>query len=487
MKKIVLSVIGIGLLFTSCESMLDEVPKDFVSKNNYYQNETDAQGALNGAYGVLAPDFYGIDAYIMEVLHSDLILGRGSQAPISYMDQLLDQQNIGRAANFWSTLYSGINRANAVLNNVPQIENISEDARTRILAEAHFLRALAYFELVRAFGPVPIKMNESTDLSELESPRRPESEVYDLIISDAQAAEAGALDDVGDATGQVSKSAAKMLLAHVYLTLGDWDAAATKAEEVINNGKYSLVRVQEPDDFYQIFAGNTSSEDIMSVHHSEIAQSAVTTYLHMGNNFPYNYSSSGYYAWIPNTTNSLLSDDQWDDADLRKAFNLYTEYQDANGNWVALPGTTPVLFKKFITSNNGLRTYSIPIYRYTEAFLFYAEAACRAAGGPSPLALERLNMIKRRAYGYDPNTASPVDYAAGLSEEDFVDAVLNERAYEFLVERRRWWDLKRTGKVKEAFDAVGRPIIDERLLWPIPENEINNNPALSQADQNPGY
>lgn len=485
MKKIGLSILGIGLLFTSCESMLDEVPKDFVAKNNYYQNEADAQGALNGAYGVLGPDFYGTNAYIMGVLHSDLILGRGSQAPISYMNQLLDQQNIGRAASLWGTLYQGVNRANAVLDNVPQIENISEEARTRILAEAHFLRALAYFELVRGYGAVPIKTTESTDLTELESPRRPESEVYDLIIADAQAAEAGMLESVGEATGQASKSAARMLLAHVYLTIGDWEAAAAKAEEVITSGQYSLVEVQEPDDFYQIFAGSTSSEDIMSVHHSEIAQSVVTTYLHMGNNLPYNYSSSGYYAWIPNMDSFI--GDTWDDADLRKPFNLYTEYQNTDGEWVSLPGTTPVLFKKFITDNSGLRTYSIPIYRYTEAFLFYAEAACRAAGGPSALALERLNMIKRRAYGYDPNTSSPVDYAAGMSEEAFVDAVLQERAYEFLIERRRWWDLKRTGKVKEAFEAAGRPIIDERLLWPIPEDEINNNPAIGQEDQNPGY
>jgi len=473
------------MLFTSCQNMLDEVPKDFVAKNNYYRNEADAQGALNGAYGSLGPDFYGINNGILSVLHSDLALGRGSQAPISNMDQLLDQQNIGRASGLWLDLYAAINRANAVLDNVPLIEDINEDARTRILAEAHFLRALAYFELVRGWGAVPIKTKESTDLSDLESPRRPEEEVYALIITDAQAAEAGMLEAVGDATGQASKSAAKMLLAHVYLTIGDWEAAAAKAEEVISEGKYALVEVQEPDDFYRIFAATTSSEDIMSVHHSEILQSGITTYIHMGNNLPYNYSSTGFFAWLPNR-NSFIGD-AWDDEDLRKPFNLYTQYQNSNGDWVSLPGTTPVLFKKFVTDNNGLSTYSYPIYRYAEALLFYAEASCRAAGTPSALALERLNMIKRRAYGYDPEAPSPVDYPTGMDEETFVDAVIRERAYEFLIERRRWWDLKRIGKAKEAFAAIGKTLIDERLLWPIPENEINNNPAIGQEDQNPGY
>ncbi|MBE8723195.1 RagB/SusD family nutrient uptake outer membrane protein [Sphingobacterium pedocola] len=486
MKKIgLLVIVGVGVWLTACQNMLEEVPMDFVSRNNYYRNEADAQGALNGAYSSVGKEFYGIDNFILSELHSDLVLGRGSQAPISNMDQLLDQQNIGRTANHWFRLYESINRANAVLANVPSITDISESASTRILAEAHFLRALAYFELVRGWGAVPIKTSESTDLSDLESPRRPENEVYDLIIADAEAAEIGLLPAVGQETGQASQSAAKMLLAHVYLTIGDWQAAAAKAEEVITNGQYTLVAVQEPDDFYDIFASNTSSEDIMSVHHSDVSQSEITNFLHMGNNLPYNYSSTGFFAWLPNA-NSMIGE-EWDDDDLRKPFNLYTEIQNAAGQWVPLPATTPVLFKKFITDNSGLRTYSVPVYRYAETLLFYAEAACRAENGPSALALERLNMIRRRAYGYNPDVASPVDYPSGMQEDDFIDAIMQERAYEFLIERRRWWDLKRIGKAKEAFAAIGKTLIDERLLYPIPENEINNNPAIGQENQNPGY
>ncbi|TJZ52447.1 RagB/SusD family nutrient uptake outer membrane protein [Sphingobacterium olei] len=486
MKKIgLLAIVGLGVWLTACQNMLEEVPMDFVSRNNYYRNAADAQGALNGAYSSVGKEFYGIDNFILSELHSDLVLGRGSQAPISNMDQLLDQQNIGRTANHWFRLYQSINRANAVLANVPSINDISESARTRILAESHFLRALAYFELVRGWGAVPIKTAESTDLSDLESPRRPENEVYDLIIADAEAAEIGLLPTVGQETGQASQSAAKMLLAHVYLTIGDWEAAAAKAEEVITNGQYKLVAVQEPDDFYDIFASNTSSEDIMSVHHSDISQSEITNFLHMGNNLPYNYSSTGFFAWLPNAKSMI--GEEWDDDDLRKPFNLYTEIQNAAGQWVPLPTTTPVLFKKFITDNSGLRTYSVPIYRYAETLLFYAEAACRAENGPSALALERLNMIRRRAYGYNPDVASPVDYPSGMQEEDFIDTIMQERAYEFLIERRRWWDLKRIGKAKEAFAAIGKTLIDERLLYPIPENEINNNPAIGQENQNPGY
>ena len=276
-----------------------------------------------------------------------------------------------------------------------------------------------------------------------------------------------------------------MLLAQVYLTREKWDLARDKADEVINSSNFSLVLVEKPDDFYQIFRTQTNSEDIMSKHHDEAHQSVLVNYLNRPNIPVYNPSGSGFFAWLP-IQNSFIGD-SWDNNDLRKSFNLFSEYQDENGNTVSLPSSTPILFKKFIDDPSGLQTYSVPIFRYTEAFLIYAEAASQAEAGPSTKALERLNMIKRRGYGYDPYSPSPVDYPSGMNQEDFRNAVLKERDYEFLLERRRWWDLKRTGRVQSYFESIGRPFIEERLFWPLPENEINTNPALTAADQNPGY
>lgn len=483
MKKLL--YILIPALLLSCDNMLEEVPRNFVARANFYQNEIDAQGALNGAYAAIGPDFFGITYYLLIELHGDFLNGRGSQAPISLVDRVLDQQNIGRATSGWNSIYSAINRANAVIDNVPGIVNITDEAKNRILAEAYFLRALCYFELVRGWGAVPLRTSEATYATDLAAPRAPESEVYALIIDDLTKAEQSLPNTVGSEKGKASVWAAKMLLAHVYLTTGNYAGAAEKANDVINSGNYSLVEVDDSEDFYNIFAANDSPEEIMSVKHSTNRQSDLPFYLHMGSTRPYNYNTTGFFGWLPDK-NSFIGDD-WDEADLRKDFNLYTQYQNAQGAWVNLPATAPVLFKKFITDDEGLRIYSAPIYRYAEALLFYAEAAARAEDGPSALALERLNMVKRRAYGYDPNEVSPVDYPAGMNEEEFVEAVLYERSLELMLERRRFFDLKRTGKVKEAFTAVGKTFIDDRLFFPIPENEINNNPALSQADQNPGY
>ena len=484
MKKTIIFLFVV-LIFSSCKKMLEEVPKSFISKANFYQSESDAQGAIRGAYSSFGTDYYGITYYLFVELHSDYATGRGSQAPISLFDRNLDQTNIDRASVNWATLYQQINQANSVLTNVPSIVKISDDVKNRILAEAHFLRAMAYFNLVRGYGRVPIKTSESADVSAIAGVREAESKVYDLILADALAAEKDLPESVGTETGRASKYAAKMLLAQVYLTLEKWTEAAAKANEVIASARYSLVPVKKQEDFYKIFATVTNSEDIMSVHHSDTRQSQIPIYEHRPNTPPYNYSSGGNFAWLPNL-NSFIGA-SWDNRDLRKSFNLYTKYPGPNGDSIALPAASPILFKKFITSPQGFGNYSVPIYRYTEAFLIYAEAADMATGSPSPLALERLNMIKRRAYGYDITAASPVDYPAGMSKDAFRDAVLNERGYEFLIEGRRWWDLKRTGRVKSAMLAAGRTFIDSRLLWPIPSEEINNNPALTQADQNPGY
>lgn len=483
MKKILI-IVTILIGFFSCEETLKEVPKNFISKANYYQNESDAEGAITGVYSSFANN-YGITFWLFSVLHSDYANGRGSQAPISFFDQILDQSNINRAGSIWSSFYSTINRANSVLDNVPGIVDIDPQVQSRILSEAYFFRALSYFNLVRGFGAVPIKTSESVDVSTLANPRESEAAVYELILSDALEAEKNLPENLDSKSGRLTVWAAKMLLAEVYLTLEQWAEAARVSKEIIDNGPFDLIPVNESEDFYNIFATNTNPEYILAVQHSETRQSSIPTFIHRGNTPPYNYGSAGYFAWLP-ALESFLGE-EWNDNDLRKGFNLYDSYLNSDGEWVQLPSSSPVLFKKFITNEAGLSIYSNPVFRFAEAYLIFAESESMTNGGPTAEAVDALNTIKRRAYGYNINSASPIDYTADMSLEEFQDAVLQEKAYEFLLEGKRWWDLKRTGKVEVELEKAGKSFIDERYLWPIPENEINNNPEINQEDQNPGY
>jgi hypothetical protein len=131
----------------------------------------------------------------------------------------------------------------------------------------------------------------------------------------------------------------------------------------------------------------------------------------------------------------------------------------------------------------------MPIMRYAEPLLIFAEATAMANGGPTSEAYEAVNMIRRRAYGQDPSVPDPggADLPSGLSQEAFRDEVLLERGKEFIMERKRWFDLVRTGTALEIIQGLGKPITERYLKWPIAQEEIDNNGALTEADQNPGW
>jgi len=169
---------------------------------------------------------------------------------------------------------------------------------------------------------------------------------------------------------------------------------------------------------------------------------------------------------------------------LRKKFNLY--------NSIFGYGQTTVLFKKFIDpdATSDYATNDYPAYRYADILLFYAEADCRVNNGPTADGMEKLNMIHRRAYGYDTNATSPVDFnVSDYNKESFIDLVLQEGLYEQMDEAKRFLELKRTGKLQEAvLENRGLVVAESHILWPIPSTEYEYNGAIDPTtDQNPGY
>jgi len=309
--------------------------------------------------------------------------------------------------------------------------------------------------------------------------------VYDLIISDLLVAETDLPATVGSATGRASTWAAKMLLAHVYMSLENWEAAAQKSKEVIDSGNFTLVPVSEWSDFADIFWTTTSSEDIHSYHFSLNRTHSHINWYH-GTGTPYNRGVVFGFTMLVDPSVPLIT--EWDESDLRKEFNIYSEYLNDAGEIVQTDEQNRYRFRKFVKDESGNAVYSIPVFRLAEAYLIYAEASNMAEGAPSAEALEALNIVKRRGYGYNPYSISPVDVASGLSQAAFSDRVIQERAYELFFENdSRWWDLKRTNRYQEIFAAAGKPITDQRLLLPLPQTEIDNNPAINQGDQNPGY
>src|SRR3546814_7775186 len=155
------------------------------------------------------------------------------------------------------------------------------------------------------------------------------------------------------------------------------------------------------------------------------------------------YNYGGAYAHYGDASGRFYT--EWDDADIRRVLFRSIDFG---------LGPNTLVSKKYVDQNSVEQSRGagndLPIYRYSEVLLQFAEADCRVAGGPTPEGIEALNKVHRRAYGYDPTTPSPVDFnIADYNEESFADLVLQERAYEFQFEGKRWLDLKRTGKAAE--------------------------------------
>ncbi|AHM58386.1 RagB/SusD domain-containing protein [Flammeovirgaceae bacterium 311] len=466
------------LVFTSCEDILEEQPKT-VAVENFYNTAEEVETATNAIYAPLrstrAEHIAVLDA------HTDWGYGRGSRAQYNDFEGF-GATNISAAGARWNSLYQGIRNANLVISNAPNGSSISQEDIDKYVAEAKFLRALAYFDLVRNWGGVPLRTEENMTNIDLE--RSSAQEVYDQIIADLTEAETN-LPEEPKHIGRPTRLAAKTMLADVYLNLERFAEARDKAYEVIQSNKYSLVPVESVEDFQMKLFGpeiTTTPEEIFYFKYArEVNQG---NWLLFVLNHPSTglFNFGGAYAHYSDLTNPFHQ--SWNDEDIRK------------GLWDVVDfglGSTTLVSKKYIdksaVSNAGAGN-DLPIYRYAEVLLIYAEAASRAAGGPTVEAVEALNQVHRRAYGFDPTTPSEVDFSMGdYNAETFLDLVLQERAYEFQFEGKRWLDLKRTGKAQEAImSAKGKTIAEAHYLWPIPLDELNFNNALDPAkDQNPGY
>jgi len=494
MNKKIIYKLCLGFVFlccaSACEDALIEEPRTFLSQETVFSSRAGVTSATLGIYEPFREgNLYGWWLLGNLEFWSDYIFGRGSQANASLY--ILGSRGIGRVGNIWRGAYSVINRANIVIQqlNEREIPGVDATLASELEAEARFLRALSYFHLVRLFGDCPLRTMPETDQANLAIPRSPEEEVYTQIFTDLDFAEKN-LPDVNYNEGRATRWSASGLLAIVYLTRSEWSDAAAKAKEIMDSGQFSLVEVEVPEDFQKIFGPDvvTHSEEIFSLKHARIAglEFEPLWLMHRAGS---GYSLGGNaFAWFGNP-DSWLGDwiEEIGGPDLRTTDWMYNGPQDEQ----FLSAEIPMLFKKFRDTESDIPGNDFPIVRYTEILLIYAEATSQANGGPTPDAYEAANRVRRRAYGLPPDQSSEeADLPPGLSASEFQDEILLERAKEFVMEGKRWYDLLRTGKTLEVIRASGdkkAAIQEKHLKWPIPSEEIDNNNAMTQADQNPGW
>jgi hypothetical protein len=502
------------LVSSSCSTFLDEVDPSNVTPETFYTEAKHADAAIAAVYA--SARFVGFGAGIfssnwqlLEAPTGTTTTETAQNSDLNNLYSLTYDPNTGHIQNWWRGIYKVVENANLVLENVPKIL-MDEAAKTKVLGEARFFRAWAHFYAVRIWGDVPLELKAHYIIDESSFPSRtPQEDVYTQIVEDLVAAEAAGLSWT-DASGRISQSAAKSLLAKVYLTMAGqplnkgaqyYQLAAAKAKEVIDNaGSINLF-----DTYTKVHdeALKNTVEHIFSLQYNADVAEDPSGFAEnpMGNMFP-NFKpvtyrgNSGTGSTIP----TVQFYNSFEAGDLRAKDQqgwFYTTYY-TNGNGAPFSLGAPYIFKHFNVTANGTAgkagtrkdNLNVPMIRFAEVLLIYAEAQNEAEGGPNQQAYDAFKRIRDRA--------QLITLPLGtFNQATFREAVWKERWHELCFEGITWFDMVRLRKVfnhvtKGFDDFVGhvntnsnQALQEKHLLFPLTRQEMVNNPNLTP--QNPGY
>ena len=473
---------------SACSDMLTENPRDRISTEAFFQTAADAKAGIAATYRPLSTGaLWGTNLqWALNAATDESRVGPEEENPnIVALTQLswtttnpyIAGSNASGGA--WAGLYQMITRANLVLDKVPGI-TMDETQKAQILGEAKFLRALGYFYLVRLYGDVPLVLTPE-DQTAL-GPRTAQADVFAQIVKDATEAEA-ALPPSWGATdkGRATKASADALLAEQYLWRKDWPNAATNAKKIIDSGLYGL----QANYLNAFLPGSQNRNEEVFAAQSSSATGApaidIAAWEYPRNMNP--NSNGGWGTWQP--LQSFI--DSYPSGDYRKEVSFFTSGLDPSGKVVTF---LPHVYKFRPTARPGQQDVNWPIYRYADVLLMYAEALNEQ--GQTAAAIGMVNQIRARARNGTgaENRASPADLPTSLSQSAARAAIFDERKWELAYEGKRWFDLVRQGfNVFQAAENADPTVIPaniqpSRMVWPIPQAQIDLNPNLTQ---NPGY
>jgi hypothetical protein len=378
----------------------------------------------------------------------------------------------------WQNFYNIIFRANMVLDRIEAADPSVVTNKNRYIAEAKFLRAFAYFNLVRIYGDVPLVTLPISSVEALETPRSGTDAVYQLIISDIASAEPDLPTEYsGSSVGRVTRGAAKSILGKIYLDRHDYVNAESKLQEVTTMG-YKLL--DNYNDLFNYSLDEHHSEYIFDVEYAagqNVANSLTNDLLPNSAAFEAFYGIAGIGGETLNPTEALRS--LFEENDTRKDVTVATfgGWINGDGEFVAFPPATGRSWtKKYIApvAVSGQSPCNWKVTRYGDVVLMYAEALNE--NGKTSEALTWLNMIRTRA---------GVSTYSDLSQEETREAIYTERRLELSFEGHRWFDLVRYGRAYDTMREKG--MAQYMTLFPVPWSQIQvvNDQAIFW--QNEGY
>ncbi len=497
MKKIykpflIVFSVSVMLIAPGCEKFLDNDLQGSLTQQAFPETAADALLATNATYQVLREWFYHSGGYpIMDIMSDDALKGSNptdQTSTVGAYDIFAYTPTQDGLDRWWNTLYLGVKRANVVIEKVPLIE-MDEALKNRYIAEARFLRAWMYFDLVRAWGGVPLvtSINPPVKLG-----RSSVEEVYSLILSDLSFAvqvlpeksEYAAAD-----LGRATKGAVKALMARVYLFRKDFVKAEQYALEVIQSHEYDL----EPD-FVNANGvnGNNGIESVFEVGAIEFEGTG------SGGN---QYANTQGVRGTPNRGWGFNRPDigfmnSFEPGDSRLKGSVIFLGDTLDGVFIQGDGSTPdetfdqqgnlierecYNRKVWVPGNNTITQWGHHrrLIRYADVLLMAAEALNE--NNKPDLALPFLNKVRQRARNGNPSVLPDI---TTTDQSELRILIMNERRHELAFEGWRFWDLVRTGQAATILGPKGF-ISGKHELFPIPQSEID----ISQGtlSQNPNW
>lgn len=440
LKNIV--IIAVFLSTVSCKKYLEETPNNALPTNESITDASTARAAIIGTYDRLQ-GYYASSYPTLGTITADNVIFNGTLSEYLQLDQNAIPTDNVITVSAYQALYRTINSANSVITYVPAVSDplLTTAEKNKILGEAYFLRALAYFDLARGWGGVQLQLKPTSDLTVLKGIKRSTLDVtYNQVLEDLTAAEQ-LLPEDATTRNRAQKSAARALRARLHLYRKQWADAESYATQVINSTKYALVKP------YKTFftAPFQTTESVF-----ELAYSV--------------NDRNGYWSsWYPSSAGGSFT--------LKPSDNLVAKLNNpaiggTRNTLIAGTGSTiyGVLYNTTSTSTDP--SYVI---RIAELYLIRAEA--RAQQNKLTDAAADLNVIRSRAN---------VVVTTAVTQAQLLQAIEDENNVEFAFEAHRWFDLVRTERAGQVLGVNNKNF----WLFPIPFSDILSDPDVTQ---NPGY
>jgi hypothetical protein len=450
---IISTIIVTGLVFNGCHDQLNPKPIDLLTNDVVLNEPKDVANVQVGLYNAFRRS--RASAIIAGDLTADNLIHQGTFA--QYRELGIKQITTGNAtvSELWATNYATIYIANFMIERIPNIEGVTKSVLKSSMATAYFLRGLSYFQLVTTFGGVPLVT--TTDIETNRNiARASEDDVLKFIEDDFNRA-AGNLGGKQPTPATVCDNVVRAAFARLYLYTKNYSLAEQFATDVIGSGDYIL----EPD-FKTIVTADFTNESIFEVGYTIFDNSDGTNLNDLFVSRREIIPSNQIVQLLDTTSNPAVGE----------RIQVITFHgqnlKGADNGWQVTNYGTSV-------ENND----NIVVFRLAEMYLIRAEARNMLGKVTGPnTAQTDINTLRARAKA--PATVGDV------TQSQMVQIIETERRIELAYEGHRWYDLVRTGRAEQVMPSFNSNWKAAYELWPIPQREIQNNPALV-GEQNPGY